>query len=201
MGRILEQAEKDFLEKCADARIAAVKGAAKEIEKDFKKKVFDQAVTDYYNEYKPKIYRKRKKSLYNAFKVFSENDGENISITFRYDTRWLPRHESKSEYHKTGTKWISRHSTKFNWDINEEDGKPIGDNGIPGNAWIFTNFMEGIHPRYYLDRDLGIVINDSIQFEEAYVRMKNYRDEYINSGEATEILIKHLHRQYVKRTR
>lgn len=200
MGRILEQAEKEFLKKCADARIAAVKGAAKEIERDFKKKVFDQAVTDYYNEYKPTRYRNRKKSLYKAFKVFSQNDGENISITFNYDTRWLPPHESNSKYHKTGPKWVSRYSAKFNWDV-DEDGKPIGDNGIPGNAWIFTNFMEGIHPRYYLDRDLDVVINDSVQFEAAYVRMKNYRDEYMNGGDAREILIKHLHRQYVKRKR
>ena len=66
MGRILEDAEIKFLKKCATARKAAVQQAAKEIKKDFKKKVFDQAVSDYYDDYTPIEY-KRTESLYNAF--------------------------------------------------------------------------------------------------------------------------------------
>ena len=58
MGRILDDAEIAFLKKCADARKTAVQQAAKKIKKDFKEKVFDQAVSDYYEDYHPTKYRR-----------------------------------------------------------------------------------------------------------------------------------------------
>lgn len=196
MGRILEDAEIAFLKKCAEAKRAAVEGAAKEIKKDFKEKVFDQAVSDYYEDYKPNKY-KRQNGLYKAFKVFTETDGRRISISYDWDFNRLPRYKSNSRYHKSGSEWISRDDPRFNWDEDDE-GNPIGNNGIPEKGWIFTNFMDGIHPMFYLDDEFDMVIDASEEFEPSYMRIKQYKDDYIDGGFATDILIKHLKKQCKK---
>ena len=202
MGRILEEAERAFLKNCAEAKKAAVEAAAKEIQKDFKKKVFDQAVTDYYTDFKPRKYKRHKypNGLYKAFKVYTNTDGRRITLSYDWDFNRLPQYKSNSRYHKKQSKWsewISRDDPRFNWEEDDE-GKPIGDNGIPEKGWIFTNFMEGIHPKFYLDNDLDMVIDESESFEPSYLRIKNYKDEYIDGGNAKDILIKHLKKQYKK---
>lgn len=196
MGRILADAEIEFLRRCATARQAAVQKAAKEIEKDFKKKVFDQAVTDYYNDYKPTKYRRYRKpdGLYRAFNVSAAHDGRRIAVDFDWDFNRLPKYKSKSKYHQSGREWISRYDSRFNWDEGV-DGEPVGNNGIPEKGWIFQNYMEGIHPRFYVDKDLGIVVDNSERFEPSYLRIKEYKDRYINGGDARNILIKHLKKQ------
>jgi hypothetical protein len=183
MSRILEEAEKAFLKKCAAARKAAVKQTAKEIKKDFKEKVFDQAVSDYYNDYTPTKY-KRTESLYKAFKVYVRTDGRRIKLSGNWDFNRLPQHSSASKYHQSGDDWMDFYSRS------EDD-----DNGIPEKGWILTNFMEGIHPRFYFDKTLGVVINDSEYFEPSYLRIKEYKDSYIKNGDARDILIKNLKQQ------
>ena len=196
MGRILEDAEINFLKKCATARQAAVKQAAKEIKKDFKEKVFDQAVSDYYSDYKPTRYKRKEKpnGLYKAFRVNENNDGRRITIDYDWDFNRLPRYKSNSRYHKSGREWISRYDPRFNWDEDDE-GNPKGDNGIPEKGWIFVNFMEGIHPKFYLDSELDVVVDSSEEFEPSYMRIREYKDDYINNGGARDILLKHLKKQ------
>ena len=196
MGRILKDAEIAFLKKCATAREAAVRQAAKEIKKDFKNKVFDQAVMDYYDDYRPTRYRRSKKpnGLYKAFKVNESNNGKRIEIDYDWDFNRLPRYKSNSKYHKSGNEWISRYDPRFNWDEDDE-GNPIGNNGIPEKGWIFENFMEGIHPKFYLDKSLDIVIDESEVFEPSYIRIRDYKNEYIADGDAKNILLKHLKKQ------
>ena len=140
MGRFLEPIEAQVLLKCAAAREKAVKQAAKEIQKDFKQKVFDQAVSDYYEDYSPSRY-KRTEGLYNAFKVKAPTDGRLITIEYDWNYSRLPRYKSNSELHQSGGEWIGRYDPRF-----DPEGS---DNGIPEKGWIFTNFMEGIHPRFY----------------------------------------------------
>jgi hypothetical protein len=199
MGRILEDAEKAFLKQCAEAKRAAVEAAAKEIQKDFKKKVFDQAVTDYYADFRPRKYRRHQypNGLYKAFRVNTTTDGRRISLSYDWDFNRLPQYKSKSKYHKSGSEWISRDDPRFNWDEDEE-GNPVGNNGIPEKGWIFTNFMEGIHPKFYLDKELDIVVDASEDFEPSYLRIRQYKEDYINNGDAKDILIKHLKKQYKK---
>ena len=183
MGRILEDAEIKFLKKCATARKAAVQQAAKEIKKDFKKKVFDQAVSDYYDDYTPIEY-KRTESLYNAFRVYANTDGRRINLSYNWDFNRLPQYSSKSQYHKSGSEWIDF------YDRSDDE-----DNGIPEKGWIFINFMEGIHPRFYFDKKLGARINDSYQYEPSYIRIRNYKNKYIESGEMKDILLRNLKKQ------
>lgn len=196
MGRILEEAEKAFLKKCATARKAAVQQAAKEIQADFKKKVFDQAIEDYYSDYGPSRYKRKHKpgGLYRAFKVYESNDGKRIQIDYDWDFNRLPKYKSNSKWHKSGNEWISRYDDNFNWKTNADD-EPIGNNGTPEKGWIFQNYMEGIHPKYYLDKELDVVINESEKFEPSYLRIKKYKDSYIDDGDAKDILIKHLKKQ------
>lgn len=189
MGRILEDAEIAFLKKCATARKAAVQQAAKEIEKDFKKKVFDQAIEDYYDDYKPIRYKRKEKpgGLYRAFKVHQVNNGRRIEVSYDWNPYWLPQYKSKSKLHQSGNVWISRYDDKFKWDE--------GSNGIPEKGWIFQNYMEGIHPKFYVDKELDVVMDESEQFTPSYLRIKEYKDSYIDNGDARDILIKHLKRQ------
>ena len=184
MGRILEDAEKAFLKSCSEACEKAAASAAKEIKKDFKEKVFDRAVSDYYEDYTPTRY-KRSESLYKAFKVKTKTDGESISVSWDWDFRRLPQYTSRSEYHKSGRNWISRYDDDFDWDS--------GNNGMPEKGWIFTNFMEGIHPRFFV-KD-GIVFDESEYDKPSYIRIRDYKDEYISGRDMREILINNLKRQ------
>lgn len=190
MGRILEPIEAKILLKCAEARKAAVQQAAKEVQKDVKKKVFDQAVSDYYADYSPTKY-KRTESLYRAFRVTESNDGKSFEIDGKWDFNWLPQHESGSKFHKSGEEdWLSRYNKDFDWDSD--------DNGMPQKGWIFQNFMEGVHPRFYTDRTLGIVIDDSTQFTPSWRRIKQYKDKYFKGDDMKIILLKNLKKQYKK---
>lgn len=182
MSRILEPAEVAILKNCSKACEAALKNATREIKKDFKEKVIDQAVLDYYADYQPSIYR-RTESLYNAFKSTASISGQEASFKIQWNYNWLPQYESRSPRHKSGNEWISRYDDNFD---------PYGDdNGKPEKGWVLTNFFEGIHPRYYFQKEIGL-INDSAYFEPSYVRIKKYKDDYIANGYANDILVKHL---------
>lgn len=186
MGRILEDVEIELLRRVAAKKEAAVRQAAKEIEKDFKKKVFDQAVSDYYGDYAPQRYR-RTGGLRKAFKVKAPTDGRRIEIDYKWNHNWLPGYKSNSEYHQSGGTWISRYDDDFDYDS--------GDNGKPEKGWIFGNFMEGIHPIFSYDKELGIYLDNSLQFEPSYIRIREYKEKYIESGAMKSILLKNLKKQ------
>lgn len=184
MGRILEPLEAQILLKCAKARKAAVQHAAKEIKKDITKKIFDQAVSDYYDDYTPTKY-KRTESLYKAFRSYARTDGRRINISGDWDFNRLPQHSSSSQYHQSGSNWIDFYSRS-----DDEN------NGIPEKGWIFENFMEGIHPRFFFDKKLGVFIDDSERFTPSWMRIKKYKDEYFASGDMRNILLRNLKKQY-----
>lgn len=188
MGRILKDAEIAFLRTCREACDAALASAAPKIEKDFKSKVFGQAVTDYYEDYKPSKY-KRSKALSRAFRAHATIVGDAISVEGDWDFNRLPQYKSKSKYHQSGDEWISRYDPDFNWDV-DDDGDPIGDNGVPEKGWIFQNFMEGIHPRFITKN--GMVYDESRYFEPSWKRIKKYMNEYKNSDDLKNILTKEL---------
>lgn len=193
MGRILEPLEARMLLKCDQAQKAAAEAAAKEIQKDIKQKVFNQAIEDYYNDYSPVRYKRKKKpdGLYRAFRVNAYTDNGCIKINGQWNFNWLPEYKSNSKRHKSGDNWISRND-------DEKFKGNKGTNGTPEKGWIFENFMEGIHPKFYLDKTLDIVIDDSEQFEPSWLRIKQYKDEYFTGDAMRNILLKHLKRQYKK---
>lgn len=141
IDEIFKQIEKDFVELSKNA----ARTAANKAQKDIREKA-DKFIDEYYL-YQPKIYKKRKKALYNLVrKYYQESESANgIAIEFgvQYDSdRIKGIHTSNSDLHQSGDKWISRNSTNFNWDS--------GDNGIPQPEFITKNFLKGIH---YIDED------------------------------------------------
>ena len=184
MGRILEDAEIAFLRKCREACAKAAASASKEIKKDFKEKVFDQAVDDYYSDYSPTRY-KRSNSLYKAFKVKTTTDGNSISISWDWDFNRLPQYKSRSKYHQSGGEWVSRYDAAFDWDSD--------DNGTPEKGWIFTNFMEGIHPVFVSKN--GLIFDESYHSEPSYIKIKEYKEKYIHGNDMKNILLRHLKNQ------
>lgn len=183
MGRILADAEIEILKKCKEAREAAVKQAAAEIKNDAQKNIFDQAVSDYYDDYSPTRYR-RTESLYNAFQMHATTDGKRINVSGDWDFNRLPQYQSRSKYHQSGSEWVDF--------FNRSDDD---DNGIPEKGWIFSNFMEGIHPRFYFDKHLGVVIDDSMQCQPSYIRIRDYKNAYFQSDAMRNILLKNLKQQ------
>lgn len=193
MSRILKDAEIAFLRTCREACDAALESAAPKIEKDFKAKVFGQAVDDYYSDYKPSRY-KRTGSLHNAFRAKSTIAGDSISVKGAWDFNWLPDYHSGSKYHKSGDEWISR------YDI-DDDGNEIFDwdsdsNGVPEKGWIFKNLMEGVHPRFITR--FGLVFDESYHYEPTWKRIKRYLNDYKDSDDLKDILTKELKKQCKK---
>lgn len=112
----------------------------------------------YYNNYKPRRY-KRTKSLQRAivpiFKINSTRRKISFRVGVQYDSSRLEGiYKSNSRYHQSGTKWKSSgytagpiygpHRAVKNpfRDFNFESG----DNGVPEPEWILNNFLTGVHP-------------------------------------------------------
>lgn len=184
MGRMLEAAEAEMLSKLEGAIEAAIKSSEKDIVKGLQLKVIDQAVSQYYSDYQPTIY-KRSRSLGNAFKMTHTLVGGNLSVNINANSDRLPQYKSGSPRHQSGGKWISRFDDNFD---------PYGDdNGIPDKEWIFNNFMDGIHPRYFFSKDFGLV-NDSAYFTPTHVRVSQNLGRFYKY-DLKAILTKHLKQQ------
>ena len=54
---------------------------------------------------------------------------------------------------------------------------------------------DGFLLRFYFDKKLGVMINDSYQYEPSYIRIRNYKNKYIESGEMKDILLRNLKKQ------
>ena len=130
---------------------------------------------------KVKLNTKLTSSLMNI--TFFQNE-KLFNLSYNWDFNRLPQYLSKSQYHKSGSEWIDF------YDRSDDE-----DNGIPEKGWIFINFMECIHPRFYFDKKLGVMINDSYQYEPSYIRIRNYKNKYIESGEMKDILLRNLKKQ------
>lgn len=188
MGRTLEPIEIQILKKCEQACIDALEGATPEVSQDMRERIIDLAIDDYYNDYKPTKY-KRTESLYNAFSPKIKMLGNKTSkVSIGYDWHRLPQYMSKSKLHKGGDDWISRNDSDF-FDFNSSE------NGIVERGWVLTNFFEGIHPKYHIDRETGMVVDNSEYFTPSYIRIRDYKNIYERSGRPKQILRKHLSKQ------
>ena len=184
MGGVLSAANAKMLSEHEELIAAAIKAAEMDIIKGLQKKVIDQAVNKYYSDYQPSIY-KRSESLGNVFKMTHSLVNGNLSVNINANSDRLPQYKSGSPRHQSGGEWISRFDSRFD---------PYGDdNGIPDKEWIFENFMNGIHPRYFFSKDFGLV-NDSAYFTPTHVRVSQNLD-YFYKHDLKAILTKHLKQQ------
>lgn len=186
MGRLFSAMERKIIEKVEEVGRIALQSAATELQQDIYDHVCYKVVEDYYEEYTPTKY-KRKHDLYNAWAMKFEIDKDNI-IHFlpKLDSELMAQHYSRSRYHKEPT---GKEKEKWRDYYSRSDDE---DNGLPDNEWILKNFFEGIHPRFYLNRQLGVVIDDSYQYPGVLQNMGKHIVAYKRSGRMINILAKHL---------
>lgn len=148
IDKIFRQIEKDFVKLAKDA----AKEAANKAQADVKQKA-DQFIKEYYDEYSPSIYKKRRHALYKLVEpVYKESESAN-GITIEFGVKYNPSniegvHKSNSWYRRSGTWWIPRLSGDFDFDS--------ANNGIPQASWITEKFLSGIHPSGKIGDDGGI---------------------------------------------
>lgn len=180
MGSLFTAMERKIIEKSEKVCREALKSAAYELQQDVKNNICYKIVDDYYEEYTPIRYR-RTNSLYRAWDISTSITGDRLHFYPDLDSDRLPQHKSNSQFHKSGDEWIDF------YDRSDDD-----DNGVPDNSWILKNFFEGVHPRFFLDKKLGVVINDSEYHPGVLQKMGKYINEYKKSGNMINILAKHL---------
>ena len=175
MGKLVDDIMFSVLGQVNEIRKKALKEAIPVVKKGMKDKVCDRAVMEYYMDYFPTKY-KRTYSLFKLFKTYARQDGNTLSAWIEYDNDRLPQYTSNSPRHKNGSEGISRYDEAF-----DEEGD---DNGIPEKDWIFDNFWNGVHPRFYIDREMSklfgetVVMDGSYHFRSTESRVKQYANEY-----------------------
>ena len=152
LDRIYAQIEKDFVELSKKA----AREAAKKAQDDVKEHA-DKFIREYYA-YKPKVYKQRKKALFNLIeRVYQESetrDGLMIEFGIQYNPSNIRGvHQSNSWYHQSGTNWIPRLDREFSFDSQ--------NNGIPSATWITEKFLSGIHPSGKIGDDGGVADEQS----------------------------------------
>lgn len=182
----LSQAEKEFFKKNKEKAKEALKRAVPQIKKDLYNLIEKDVVEQYYNDYSPSRY-KRTKNILNAFYVLDTTDSNgNVKFTIRWDYRYLDGlYRSGSKYHQYGNEWIDFYSRS-----DDED------NGTVESGWIFTNFMEGVHPAYFVDKKTGLLINNSIQGYPSYLYLRDALQNYSRQNKAKQTFIKELKKIY-----
>lgn len=178
MGSFANKMMSEFIGRVDEViRKKALKEAVEIVKKDMKEKVIDRAVMDYYMDYIPTRY-KRSYSLFNAFQMHARQNGRTIHAWIEYDSDKIGEHYSHSPRHRYENPkgWVSRYDEKF-----DPDGE---NNGVPQNEWIFDQFWAGIHPIWYIDREMSrevgepALVDYSRHFESTESRMLRYASEY-----------------------
>lgn len=182
----LSKAEKEFFKKNREIAKEALKRAVPKVRQDLYDLIEKEVVEQYYDDYTPSKY-KRTKNILNAFYVLDTADDDgNVEFKIGWDHRYLDGlYNSGSKYHQSGDEWIDFYSRS------DDD-----NNGIVETGWIFTNFMEGIHPAYFVDKETGLLIDNSVQGYPSYLYLKDALQKYSRQNKARQILIKELKKLY-----
>ena len=186
MGGIFTEIEREIIKMSEEVRREALVSAAPEIRNDIMTHICYKVTKDYYSEFKPKLYRNRMESLYNAWDMDIMMVGNGLEFDPFLKDDDIPQHTSKSWYHQYNNgddEW-----TPF--PDSHKDGTQ--NNGMPQSSWIVENFAEGIHPRYYWDREADEVIDFSKQGKGTDASMEKHVNKYNTTGRMERILIKHL---------
>lgn len=136
---IFAQIEKDFVKLSKNA----AKSAANKAQNDIREKA-DKFISEYYESYTPKIYR-RKHALYKLVQNYYKERDNGKGLTIEFGIKYSPSkmghvHRSNSWWHQSGKEWKSRLDTESKFNSSRQD------NGIPSPEWITSNFLDGIHP-------------------------------------------------------
>jgi hypothetical protein len=135
----IDAAFASIIKDCQTVAMEAVKNAAKKTQKDILKEA-DDYLQRYYNNYKPKKYKRTyqlQKAITPVVEDHSTNKSISIEVGVEYDSSVLKgAYKSNSRWHQSGSAWKPvTNYTNFS-----------ADNGIPEPEWIMNNFLEGVHP-------------------------------------------------------
>lgn len=161
----------------------AVKASVLEIKTELLYSVFEPISQDYYDEYPPKIYKKRTNDLLNIWRVDISAQGLKLSFNGIASSDNLSQHTSNSKLHKSGGTWIDFPQSHIN------GGE---DNGMPQNSWIFDNFIAGIHPGFTYIKSLKSVVDFSVHGEGAESSYQRHIGEYATNNNLLQIIKSHL---------
>ena len=182
----LSKAEKEFFKKNREIAKEALKRAVPKVKQDLYDIIEKEVVEQYYDDYAPSKY-KRTKNILNAFYVLDAADDDgNVEFKIGWDHRFLEGlYRSGSKYHQSGDEWIDF------YERSDDD-----DNGVVETGWIFTNFMEGIHPAYFVDKETGTLIDNSVHGYPSYLYLRDALQKYSSQNKARQRLIKELKKLY-----
>ena len=142
---------------------------------------------------KPKIYKRLTPSpLKNAtlwLKPTLRTKGDSCQIVFalRYDsTKIIGAYASTDEkkgswWHRSGGKWVSRVDSPDDFKWNSQN------NGIPDSGWILDNYLEGIHPGWYVTPDGQRVDHGWTDAQKPKETMKNFFEKELYEKAGTLI--------------
>lgn len=178
MGFDLTSIEKAFLKSFQPAIDDALKSAINEIKHDIKEKVVNQTISDYYNDYDPSSYG-RTENIKRAFRLKHKMiDKNTAAISLNWNWHWM-------YLYKSGENWIE----------NDGPNRIVGlNNNQVERGWVFTNFMEGIHPIFEYDIKTKDVENRSVYGTPSWLRMRRYFHQF-EGDYGQNILKKHLKKQ------
>lgn len=129
----------EILKDCKKVAVQVVKNAAKKTQNDILKEA-DNYLQRYYNNYKPKRYKRTyqlHKLIVPVFNDKTKGDMISIEVGVEYNSYMLKGlYESNSRFHQSGDVW--KRVTDYS--------HVTSDNGIPQPEWIMGNFLEGVHP-------------------------------------------------------
>lgn len=140
-GQNIDQVFDEILKDCQTIAVKVVKNAAKKTQDDIVKEA-NNYLQRYYNNYKPKRYRRTYRLKRAILPFWADKSGKNgisIEVGVQYNSSALNgAYKSNSWYHQSGDAWIDRMRGNFNFNS--------PNNGVPEPGWILDNFLKGIHP-------------------------------------------------------
>lgn len=167
-GQSIDAAFAAIIKDCQTIAVEAVKNAAKKTQDDILKEA-DSYLQKYYNNYKPKHYRRTYQLKNVITPVFEDSSGKNgisVEVGVEYNSSKLKGvYHSKSPWHQSGDIW--RSVTDYS--------KFSSDNGIPEPDWIMNNFLEGIHPWAQTDSES----TDSLMKDFFDTQLPNRIEQYV----------------------
>ena len=182
LDKLFKQIQKNSEKLAMDAMMSAANEAFV-----LAKKEANNCLDNYFKK-TPKIYKRLTPSpLKNAtlwLKPTLRTKGDSCQIVFalRYDsTKIKGVYKSNSWWHQSGDTWVSRFDNPGDFKFDKQD------NGIPDSGWILGNYLEGVHPGWYVNSDKQCVDHGWKDAKKPKETMKNFFEKELYEKAGTLI--------------
>lgn len=154
--------------------LEAVKDAAHKGQEDVIKEA-KQYLQDYYNNYSPKMYKRKyalKRAIIPYWSDKSGSNGISITIGVTYNAGALKgAYRSNSKWHQSGDVWKS---VPLEYRFNPYSEYFSNDYGTPEPNWILDNYLAGEHGGVYSDGQGTSEKMDKFFDNELPARLESY---------------------------